>query len=492
LSNEHDTTRSGRPPVIPVTSGAYKALKGGEAPAAQRRPERRPEPRRQQQKQPSAPRPARTVDQRTSGIKKILVAWLAFGAILYFGASGTFASFSAETSNAGSAIASGTLTMSNKVGTQSACLSSNAASANNANAVCDKFDTLANLAPGVYGGAAALTIQNTGSIDASKLYFWASPVTARLTTGLTNGQTGITSLTVSNLEGSIATGDHLLVTYGTASQTFIANGATAGGATSIAVNSATATAAFPAGAVVTDTDSNSVSSGNLNCYDTKTTTPGTVGATSGNDLNFNPVTGNPLCARALIYVQETTGGTNYCWLGKTYASGAPGMCVAPNSDTLSSGLSTGGAITALPVAALNGNVKSGESIVVTSGSNTQTFTASANAYIGATSISVNSATPNFAYPITSTVTDSSSLASLNSDTTDTIANFDTGHSSTGSIQLYPVTSNGAIDTAATVELTHNTNRTFQVGVYVPAPAGQNQNFLQGLQSTFGITWHIDQ
>jgi hypothetical protein len=31
-----------------------------------------------------------------------------------------------------------------------------------------------------------------------------------------------------------------------------------------------------------------------------------------------------------------------------------------------------------------------------------------------------------------------------------------------------------------------------VGLYFPAPAGQNQNQLQGLQSTFGITWHMDQ
>jgi hypothetical protein len=479
MSNPQDT-RSGRPPVIPVTAGAYKALKGGGAePASERR---RPEPR-----------PARSADRSLAKTKKVLVAWLAFGAVLYFGASGTFASFSAETSNTGSAVASGTLTMSNKVGTQAACLSSNAASTNNANAACDKFFQLSNLAPGVYGGAASLTVQNTGSIDASKFYFWASPVTARLTGGLTNGQTGITSLTVSALEGNIASGDHLLVTYGSSSQTFIANGATAGGSTTIAVNSATASAAFPAGAVMTDTDSNAVSGTNLNCYDTKTTTGATVGATAGTDLNFNSISSsNSLCAKALIYVQETTGGSNYCWLGKTYTSGGAGMCVAPVSVTLSSGLSTGGAITALPVAALNGNVKSGDSVVVTSGSNTQTFTASANAYIGATSISITSATPNFAYPASSTVTNSTALSTLNSDTTDTIANFDTGHSSTGSIQLYPVTANGTIDTAAVTELTHNTSRTFQVGVYFPAPAGANQNSLQGLQSTFGITWHIDQ
>ena len=66
----------------------------------------------------------------------------------------------------------------------------------------------------------------------------------------------------------------------------------------------------------------------------------------------------------------------------------------------------------------------------------------------------------------------------------------------GKIQLYPVTANGTIDTLASVQLSHfnsgTFSRTFQVGVYVPAPAGTNQNQLQGLSSTFGLTWHIDQ
>ena len=85
---------------------------------------------------------------------------------------------------------------------------------------------------------------------------------------------------------------------------------------------------------------------------------------------------------------------------------------------------------------------------------------------------------------------------LNPDTTDTLTNFDTAHNTIGRIQLFPVTANGTIDNAAPVELNHfNTgtfSRVFQIGVYLPAPAGINQNPLQGLQSTFGITWHIDQ
>lgn len=74
-----------------------------------------------------------------------------------------------------------------------------------------------------------------------------------------------------------------------------------------------------------------------------------------------------------------------------------------SSTTLSSALATSGAITSLPVAALTVAIPSGQSIVVTSGSNTQTFVSSAAAAVGATAIAVISATPNFAYPIGSAV-----------------------------------------------------------------------------------------
>ena len=188
---------------------------------------------------------------------------------------------------------------------------------------------------------------------------------------------------------------------------------------------------------------------------------------------------------------------------------------------------------------------------------------------GATAIPVTSATPNFAYDVERDDHRHDALSSLNSDTLDTISNFDTGHPITGRIQLYQAlgtqtanlsglhnagvttltlsapltnaipsgtqiaiaapnaetvtttalaaagattvavtaTSNthasatqvswAGIDTnVLTSELLHQGSgmysRTFQVGVYLPAPAGTNQNPLQGLASTFGMTWHIDQ
>jgi hypothetical protein len=43
-----------------------------------------------------------------------------------------------------------------------------------------------------------------------------------------------------------------------------------------------------------------------------------------------------------------------------------------------------------------------------------------------------------------------------------------------------------------VQLAKTASRTFQVGLFFPAPSGANQNTLQGLASTFGLTWHMDQ
>jgi len=166
----------------------------------------------------------------------------------------------------------------------------------------------------------------------------------------------------------------------------------------------------------------------------------------------------------------------------------------PISVNLNTALTiSGGAITSLPVTPLNGNVVSGDTIQVTSGTNTQTFTSTASAYVGATSIAVSSLTPISNFPTTSSVTDVSannSLSILNSDVTDTITHFDTTKGVTFRQELAPVTANGT-STAAPVELTHGTTRTFEVGVYFPSPIG-TQNQLQGLASTFGITWHIDQ
>jgi hypothetical protein len=341
---------------------------------------------------------------------------------------------------------------------------------------------------------AKITVKNSGSLDASKLYLWAPQVGANLKTALTENN-AVTSLVIEPLEGSVAAKDEIVLSYGTHSQTFEASAAASGGATSISVTSKNANFSYPAGASISDKSSNTNAS-NTDCYDAKTTEAGTSGATKGTELNFNSTSENPLCKTALIFVQEATAGNNYCWVGHG-AESATGMCLAPISVSPSETLATSKTTTTLKVGTLNGNVSSGDTIEIVSGSQKQTFKASANAYIGANSISIESATPNFAYPTTSTVTDTTTLGTLNSDTTATISNFDTAHNGeVGKVQLYPLTSNGKTETSAAVELGHaggsNTERTFYVGVYLPAPASGNQNSIQGLQSTFGLAWHIDQ
>lgn len=76
------------------------------------------------------------------------------------------------------------------------------------------------------------------------------------------------------------------------------------------------------------------------------------------------------------------------------------------SATLSSALTTGSPITSLPVVALTAAIPSGTVLNFVSGSNTQSWTTTAAAAIGATTISVTSQTPNFAYPTSTTITSS--------------------------------------------------------------------------------------
>jgi hypothetical protein len=417
--------------------------------------------------------------------KKALLLMMAIGAAAYFGLSGTFASFSAETSNLGSGIASGTLTMSDQVNAVTACLSANGVV--NVNTNCSKVLNLTNVAPGAVNAAAQVTIQNTGSLDASKLYLFAPYVNSTLTTQILSGASG--PLTVAPLEGSVALNDRIRVTYGGQFQDFVATAAVAALATSIPV-SGVANATFPAGSVVTDIDSNQLPT-TTDCYDLKTSTGATSGATSGSDLNFNSPTGNPFCRAVLLYVQETTNNKHYCWVGN--GSGTA-ICKAPTSVALTSGIS--GTVTSLPVGSVNGNITAGDTIHVVSAVNAQDFTASGNTFAGASNILVNSTPANFSYPTGSTVVDTTAASALNSDATNTISHFDTANRLSGEIQLWPVTADGVIDQTATVELAHfNTGlwaRTFQVGLYLPAPNGVNQNPLQGLATTFGMTWHLDQ
>lgn len=438
--------------------------------------------------------------------KKVLLAVMAIAAAAYFGTGGTFATFSAETSNNGDSIASGTLTMDNQVGTGSLCLSANGLV--NFNPNCDKVVNLTNVAPGVFTATetTSVTIRNTGTLDATNFYLAAPYVNATLNGTVSGSGTGTTSLPITALEGTVATNDTIRVTYGNTTQDFTATAPAAGGATSISVSYTAAPAfSFTNGGVVTDQSSNT-GIGNTDCYD-KTTSGSVNGPTGGQNLPFVVTTNNPFCTTVAMWVQETTGGPtgnqHYCWYGYSTGAGtAPGACTAPIAGvTLSSGAACNS--TGLSVTALNGNILQGDTLSVTSGSTVCTFTASATSYVGTSgSIAVTCVTTCAATSLASgsAVSDTKAISDLNSqsgNTVNTISRFDTLYGAGGRIQLYPVTSNGNTNqTAGAVRLSKysgsNYSRTFQIGFYFPAPNNTNQNTLQGLASTFGMTWHMEQ
>lgn len=86
-------------------------------------------------------------------------------------------------------------------------------------------------------------------------------------------------------------------------------------------------------------------------------------------------------------------------------------------STLSSALSTGGAITSLPVAPTTFPLATAHTLVVTNGTNTQSWTTTGAIAVGATSIPVTSQTPNFAYAIGSKVLAALIRAGVRADTT---------------------------------------------------------------------------
>ena len=96
-------------------------------------------------------------------------------AIAAGGGSGTFASFTAETTNAGNTFSTGTLVLSNTVNGGTACLSTNGgATDTNINATCDKVFTVSVKKPGDTYLADQIDIKNVGSLNPSDLTFAAS------------------------------------------------------------------------------------------------------------------------------------------------------------------------------------------------------------------------------------------------------------------------------------------------------------------------------
>lgn len=484
----------------------------------------------------SARRPAAPARPLTKS-KILLLLVMTIGFATYFGGSGSFGTFTAEDTNPNSNIASGTLTMSDNVNNSTtACFSYGGASNNNVNQACDVAFNLAgtgtpnsaagapanptgagNIAPGAFGGVAKIAVENTGSIDAGTFKLFAPYVNATLhTTAIPIG--AFTTIKVNNLEGPLANGDSLTISYGSQTTTATVSGnyapvspITTDVTVTVTGGNNASGATIPVGATVTDTSSDSAAT-NTDCYDQKATTNQVSGATVGNTLGFNTVsTSNTLCNTALLYVQEVGTGHNYCWFGVidgASEAAANGMCAAPISTsptTLGSGTIGAGSYT---VPALTGNVKNGDTILFTQGVNEISCTASADSFMTSTTISIGSCngTPvsgsNGSFTNAVVITDSNTLTTLNpgppSLAAATIGSFDTSKSGTNGVVLYPVTSNGVAATGAPVSLPkydssgHTSQRTFYVGVFLPSANGTNQNPIQGLMSTFGISWHLGQ
>jgi len=184
-------------------------------------------------------------------------------AIVGGSSSGTFASFSAETTNAGNYFATGTLLLHN-VGVDSqgapTTLCKSETNSNNANAGCDALFSV----PASNGSDAAwakLTLTNAGSIDAQHVTVDDGGTLCAVATPASITQTTLktalvvspatTALVVTTLSANLAKGDSLVVSEGGHAQTFTVSApATAGTNVSVAVNSATAVYAFSTAATV--------------------------------------------------------------------------------------------------------------------------------------------------------------------------------------------------------------------------------------------------
>lgn len=110
--------------------------------------------------------------------KKILVSLLGLGVVGSLVGMGTFASFTAQTTNPSNTFATGTLVLSNKVDSVSACLSTGAGTTTdtNINANCTTLVALTNKKPGDTATTANITIKNEGSLDASALKVFENAV----------------------------------------------------------------------------------------------------------------------------------------------------------------------------------------------------------------------------------------------------------------------------------------------------------------------------
>ena len=478
-------------------------------------------------------------------LKKYLLTMLLFGIVAFSGTGGTLASFSAETTNTNTTVASGTLTLSNTVGTGTACLSTGGSG--NANSNCNAFFNLTNVEPGSWSvtgtnapaQTASIAVKNTGSLNASHFYLWApatnncvdsqttsSPVAGGtfgtqlnfneqiFSTTLASTMTaGATTFTMSAAE-TIAANESLLLVNGSG-QTWQFTAASASTGTSVTVTGAS-TDTFAAGSTVVPNSS----CANLdNWIQESTTISGSTYYYCWFGLGSYNLTWNGSSATQVSLAQSGSAETAEA-LTVAQAQGSQtvttnGLCVFPMQTTLNSAISSG-TVNSISLTSLSGPIFNGDTLAVTNaaGSTLGTFTAQTGVNCASPTYPLPNATIGFntgpqtvcvsgtassTIPAGSTVTDTTVTQTYMTNDLNTVASFDTGFSiSTGKLPLEPITGTGTVNNSSPVQLgftgnsTYPSTRNFTTGVYLPSPNGTNENLLQGLQSTFGVTWHADQ
>jgi hypothetical protein len=114
---------------------------------------------------------------RLSLPKKMLLSVGVVAGIGALAGAGTFATFTAQTTNPSNTFANGTLVLSNTVGSGTACLSTGGGNTNsNSNGTCDTVFSLAVKAPGD-SSTADITLENVGSLAASALKVFSASCT---------------------------------------------------------------------------------------------------------------------------------------------------------------------------------------------------------------------------------------------------------------------------------------------------------------------------
>lgn len=139
--------------------------------------------------------------------KKVLLSFLVVGGLSMFSLAGTFATLTTESSNRTATIQSGSLTLSNLVGSGSACLSYTSTTNSKS---CDALFTSATL---VYPGQSQtvhVTVQNTGSVAGSNLSLYMPTCTSQTSPGAPSPgggnpcASGGDALTISETDSSFA------------------------------------------------------------------------------------------------------------------------------------------------------------------------------------------------------------------------------------------------------------------------------------------------